>query len=308
MKTLVLNITNRCNFACKTCLRGTSSKQDLAPEALERVADFLRPSGLRAVGITGGEPILHPQFGKILEILATRGLRFHVVTNGWLIAKYLPFLRKYRSIVNHVSVSLDGDSPEVHDANRRPGSFNRALSAIREVRSEGFRAVVSHIVNRNNFDGLESLMERLREEQVVVNLGRVIEFDGNKDWQLTDAQKALLRARAYALSMDKRNRVSLSTSLGLRRGLMFCPNFWRMSDVVLRFDGKICLCCDTLPDNEGAVLGDAGEPNLDMVWSRHAQKVSKIIASRTDSLVSRQAEPCNTCEFCNRVLTEAGGQ
>ncbi len=305
MNTLVLNITNRCNFACKTCLRGESSKEDLAPEALERVLDFFLPRGLKAVGITGGEPILHPRFYKILKIIAARSIRFHVVTNGWLIAQYLPFLRQYRSLVNHVSVSLDGHTAEVHDANRRPGSFDRAISAIQEIRSEGFRPVVSHIVNRNNFGGLEHLLELMHRENVRVNLGRVIEFEGNKDWQLTGEQKAILRTWVYQLSPDRRNRVSFSTSLGLRRGLMFCPNFSRLCDVMLRFDGKICLCCDTFPDNKGAILGDAWDPDFEPLEGRHAERVSKIIVSRADHLLNSSGDACNTCEFCNRVLTEA---
>ncbi len=119
----MFNITNRCNFSCKTCLREKSSNQDLPLETIEKVIPTLRTLGVQHIALTGGEPIMHPEFENVLDIITAADIKISLVTNSWLYEKYLTCLEKHRDHVYYVAISLDGHNAELHDKNRIKRSF-----------------------------------------------------------------------------------------------------------------------------------------------------------------------------------------
>ena len=69
LRYIELQITNRCNLQCRHCYIGESPHQDLSRKQIQRVLDqFEEIQGLRLL-LSGGEPLLHPYFWEINEIL-----------------------------------------------------------------------------------------------------------------------------------------------------------------------------------------------------------------------------------------------
>ena len=70
-----IDITYRCNLACKWCDRlcGTEFRRpiDMTATQLERYVSIIAPHINRrsSIRILGGEPMLHPQIFKMLDIL-----------------------------------------------------------------------------------------------------------------------------------------------------------------------------------------------------------------------------------------------
>ena len=86
---LTVELTNICNLHCSYCLRDEDALYHdpanyLPVELFARVAGDARNSmGIEQVMFTGGEPTLHPDFGKLLGTVATLNLKCSFVTNGW---------------------------------------------------------------------------------------------------------------------------------------------------------------------------------------------------------------------------------
>jgi hypothetical protein len=79
-----LNITNACQLRCSYCScrdRDRSLSMDMG--VLKGTFKDLVAHGARAVTITGGgEPLLHPQFPEIVDVLRGHELELGLVTNG----------------------------------------------------------------------------------------------------------------------------------------------------------------------------------------------------------------------------------
>lgn len=123
-----LQLTERCNLACRYCYvrrRGRPDPADCTPDFCRRFVDFVLRQSPKRVKITffGGEPLLRPDlirhavaYGK--KAAADRGdtaIGFHLVTNGTLLDDALGDFIAAEGI--GLEVSLDGPA-EVHDANR----------------------------------------------------------------------------------------------------------------------------------------------------------------------------------------------
>jgi hypothetical protein len=62
IQTLLLILTNRCNFACPHCARNcTTIGEDMFDHIIDAVIRFVIDNKFKRVGFTGGEPTLHPK-------------------------------------------------------------------------------------------------------------------------------------------------------------------------------------------------------------------------------------------------------
>lgn len=136
---LAVCLTYRCNLKCTMC-RQWRRDQDISDNRtwydrhrelplatwvslLDQVAPF-RPW----LYVTGGEPLISPNFKGFVQEAHQRGFAVQLQTNGTLLAGVAEFLVK--AGVMAVSVSLDGP-PEVHDAIRGvKGTFRRLTEGV----------------------------------------------------------------------------------------------------------------------------------------------------------------------------------
>ena len=123
LQRLTFHITDRCQLNCDHCLRDPEAKaQDLDLSLIESVLDHARALfDTRHVGLTGGEPALHPHFYEIVDAIADRGYTWHVVTNGERFERMLQRLGERPARLESMRLlnfSLDGATAETHDAIR----------------------------------------------------------------------------------------------------------------------------------------------------------------------------------------------
>jgi len=134
-RTCILEITRRCNLRCVHCGNnsGDESPRELSREQFRALARELAELGCRHVEVTGGEPLLHPEWDGLCADYVAAGLRVAIISNGTLLDEY----RMGRAIevgVAAVGLSLDG-MQATHDRIRlRPGKgpspWKEAVAAI----------------------------------------------------------------------------------------------------------------------------------------------------------------------------------
>lgn len=159
LRYLELQITKRCNLRCKHCFVGKGGEVDLPIDKIYKILkDFEELQGLRLI-ITGGEPLLHPQFYKINNLLPKLAFRKILFTNGIILTE--AWLNKLN--VQEIQISLDGIK-EGHESLRGKNTFDRTLSAIKRAITKGFDVSVATVIHKKNlheFDKLEELIKNL---------------------------------------------------------------------------------------------------------------------------------------------------
>lgn len=147
-----LCLTYLCNLRCGFCRiweRRPSGEMD-AHEwrlVLSKAPRFLW------IDLTGGEPLLHPEFDEIMAavIAIHRPLVVHFPTNGSFPGRIAASAERVRGSRLVVTVSIDGP-PELHDRMRgTPGSFAKAAESLRLLRAlPGVRAAAGLTVTSEN--------------------------------------------------------------------------------------------------------------------------------------------------------------
>jgi hopanoid biosynthesis associated radical SAM protein HpnH len=147
---LMLEPLFRCNLACAGCGKiqypGHVLKMNLSPEECFRAVE---ECGAPMVSIPGGEPLLHPQIGEIVEGLVARGKYVYLCTNALLLKQKIHLFQPSKYLT--FSVHVDGQR-EHHDFSVcLEGGFDKAVEGIREAMARGFRVTT----NTTLFDGTD---------------------------------------------------------------------------------------------------------------------------------------------------------
>lgn len=79
-------VESSCNQRCEFCFQRSAFEPEgratMTLDEVRTVASFMTANHRGAVGVLGGEPTLHPEFGAIVREFAARGIRTTVFTNG----------------------------------------------------------------------------------------------------------------------------------------------------------------------------------------------------------------------------------
>ena len=159
---LFAELTDCCNLSCLHCGSSCGGKgryldTRLLLRTLEEVAEDFEPRSVM-ICLTGGEPLLHPDFFGIAGTVHALGFPWGITTNGTLIddacAQKLAALG-----LGSVTLSLDG-LEMTHDALRRvKGCFQKVLRAVECLHAAGIKVQITSVIHSGNYHELESLFE-----------------------------------------------------------------------------------------------------------------------------------------------------
>jgi MoaA/NifB/PqqE/SkfB family radical SAM enzyme len=153
-------LTSGCNLACKHCWisptfqpHGTTGGH-LDYQLFELAIEEGLPLGLSHVKLTGGEPLLHPDFVRMVDFLYQKSLGLTIETNGTLLTHDLARFLWNRSRSGFISVSLDGSGAVTHDRFRGvSGSFEKACEAVAYLAEVGFKPQVIMTIHSEHVIG-----------------------------------------------------------------------------------------------------------------------------------------------------------
>lgn len=157
-----LHPTRACNLACLHCYSDSSPRARMSLDA-DLVLDALRElrrEGYEVLSLSGGEPLVYRQLGRLVRGASGLGYRVHLVTNGLLLTRSR--LAELREYVGLVAVSLDG-AEAVHNRVRgRQDAFARAETALEVLAASDVPFGLAFGVSRRSLPDVPWAFERAR--------------------------------------------------------------------------------------------------------------------------------------------------
>lgn len=160
-----IDLTYRCNNNCRHCwLRiptdSPARKEELSFDEIRRIADDARAMGCRQWSISGGEPMLRPDFPEIFDCLTRKATTYSLNTNGTLITPEIAQLLRRKG---SKMIALYGATADVHDAvTRHAGGFEEEMRGFAYLREACAGFIVQLTPMRANWHQWDRMVELAR--------------------------------------------------------------------------------------------------------------------------------------------------
>ena len=160
--------------------------------------------------ITGGDPILHPDFWKLLEKLHENNIYYNIMGNPFHITEEVA--KKLKKLgCRQYQLSLDG-LKDTHDYFRKPGSFDITLEKIKTLQDAGVRASIMTTVSKTNIDEIPDLIDVVVKNNVgLFSFARYCPTSFEKASQMTPSEYKNLLEKVWDKYQKYQNSNTLFT-------------------------------------------------------------------------------------------------
>ena len=186
------HITDNCDQRCRHCYiysGGHPCIEEMTWEQLESAfyncLDFAEVYHRTPYFyLTGGDPILHPDFWRLLELLHEHGLSFTILGNPFHLNDQVCRELKWFGCEKY-QLSLDG-LRETHDWFRKSGSFDCTLEKVGCIKRAGIRSVIMTTVSKTNLMEVPGIIDEAVKAGVdVFAFSRYVPSGGDLDAGMT---------------------------------------------------------------------------------------------------------------------------
>lgn len=307
-----LEITARCNLDCRHCYINLSAgdaqarARELSAGEIDDIAAQAAELGAMWCLITGGEPLLRPDFPDIYLALKRRGLLVSVFTTATLVDRgHVELFRHYPP--RDLEVTVYGTTRETYErVTRRPGSFDRFRRGLDMLLAAGVPVRLKAMALRSNVDEMGEIARFCRERTrdfFRFDPQLHLRFDGNPARNAEIRAERLSPQEVVALERSDAERLeSMERDCALLidrdRGHDVCNHLFHCgtgrNSFNVGYDGTFRLCSSlwapgTTYDLRRGSLRDAWE-----------SLVPRVRAMR--SADPRFLETCRACELVNLCL------
>lgn len=191
LKSLVLDVTNKCNMKCSFCYAEPFAKTEPVDlVVLKKALDEAYDMGVSHICLMGGEVCAdYERLKAIIPLTHPDETYLNIVSNGWGMSKER--ISELRHMwIDKITFSVDSGIEKEHDKSRMPGSFKRIMEAIDNVKAEGLQAGISTVVTHTSLysEGFKKAYDIAKEKgirfdvQIVEPVGKL---DGIQDDLIT---------------------------------------------------------------------------------------------------------------------------
>lgn len=144
-------LNSECDLRCLHCCEeaGAVFPDRMSKEQMLEACRQFVEAQIPYVALSGGEPLQCPEFWDVCEYLRAHEVNVKVETNGEMIDAEVA-TRLGGLNLRSVQISLDGATPQAHEALRKHGNHAKVLAACKSLREHGANVEIVFVPTKFN--------------------------------------------------------------------------------------------------------------------------------------------------------------
>ncbi len=314
---LRISLTDMCNLRCFYCM--PEEEYDFAPasrlmqeDEIFQIAKIFVENGVKKIRLTGGEPFVRKDAGRIIKSLSSLGVRLAVTTNGTQIHKFEEVLEA--SQIHSINISLDTLDRQKYKFITRRDMFDLVKKNIDSFIEKDFTVKINVVVMKDfNEDEIIDFIGWTKNVPVHVRFIEFMPFAGNR-WtsnKVVSMDEILQRIESnfeFSPQKGEKNDTEKKYIIPDHKGSFgiistmtkpFCEGCNRMR---LTADGKLKNCLFSNGETDLLTPFRNGEDILPLIHQNIKSKAKELGGQFTSNLQKVEAELIH-----NRSMITIGG-
>ena len=314
---LRISLTDNCNLRCFYCMpeeeyEFTPASKLMQADEIEAISKIFVAQGVNKIRLTGGEPLVRKDAGKIILSLSKLPVKLTLTTNGTRIHEFIALLKEAN--IQSLNISLDTLQSDRFMLLTRRDQFKLVYDNIQLLIRNNFQVKVNVVVMKGMNDGeINDFIEWTSDTPIQIRFIEFMPFSGNRwtsnkvfTWQeileVVQTKYPIVRledeindtAKKYTVPGHAGSFAVISTMTS-----PFCSGCNRMR---LTADGKMKNCLFSKEETDLLTAFRKGEDILPLIQKSIASKAKELGGQFTADFEQVHAE-----EIQNRSMITIGG-
>ena len=314
---LRISLTDNCNLRCFYCMpeeeyEFTPASKLMQADEIEAISKIFVAQGVNKIRLTGGEPLVRKDAGKIILSLSKLPVKLTLTTNGTRVHEFIALLKEAN--IQTLNISLDTLQSDRFMLLTRRDQFKLVYDNIQLLIRNGFQVKVNVVVMKGMNDGeINDFIEWTKDTPIQIRFIEFMPFSGNRwtsnkvfTWQeileVVQTKYPIVRledeindtAKKYTVPGHVGSFAVISTMTS-----PFCSGCNRMR---LTADGKMKNCLFSKEETDLLTAFRKGEDILPLIQKSIASKAKELGGQFTADFEQVHAE-----EIQNRSMITIGG-
>ena len=314
---LRISLTDNCNLRCFYCMpeeeyEFTPVSKLMQADEIEAISKIFVAQGVNKIRLTGGEPLVRKDAGKIILSLSKLPVKLTLTTNGTRIHEFIALLKEAN--IQSLNISLDTLQSDRFMLLTRRDQFKLVYDNIQLLIRNNFQVKVNVVVMKGKNDGeINDFIVWRKVTTIQISFNVFMTFSGNRwtsnkvfTWQeileVVQTKYPIVRledeindtAKKYTVPGHVGSFAVISTMTS-----PFCSGCNRMR---LTADGKMKNCLFSKEETDLLTAFRKGEDILPLIQKSIASKAKELGGQFTADFEQVHAE-----EIQNRSMITIGG-
>ena len=314
---LRISLTDNCNLRCFYCMpeeeyEFTPASKLMQADEIEAISKIFVAQGVNKIRLTGGEPLVRKDAGKIILSLSKLPVKLTLTTNGTRVHEFIALLKEAN--IQTLNISLDTLQSDRFMLLTRRDQFKLVYDNIQLLIRNNFQVKVNVVVMKGMNDGeINDFIEWTKDTPIQIRFIEFMPFSGNRwtsnkvfTWQeileVVQTKYPIVRledeindtAKKYTVPGHVGSFAVISTMTS-----PFCSGCNRMR---LTADGKMKNCLFSKEETDLLTAFRKGEDILPLIQKSIASKAKELGGQFTADFEQVHAE-----EIQNRSMITIGG-
>lgn len=278
----MFELTPQCNFQCTMCYVCLSKTEvntcgkELTASEWSQIAEQARDMGVLTLGLTGGEPLMRPDFAEIYEALAQMGFLITLQTNCSMMTDgVMALLDRFPPYM--IKTTLYGASDETYEkVCGVKGGLTRVLDGINKIQKAQIPLTAVATATRDNWDEMEETYRlaaglglRLAHTNRLLPHTRKLSGGASEAMvrysDLTEGEKEAVQKKREARKAAWGDRPRPRFTSPLQRCKVYRTGFWVL------WDGRLSLCAHLLEPTFSLL-----EMDLKTAWDKLIPELARL--------------------------------
>ncbi|WP_379966306.1 GTP 3',8-cyclase MoaA [Epilithonimonas sp. UC225_85] len=181
---LRISLTDNCNLRCFYCM--PNEEYDFAPasklmqaDEILKISELFVSQGIKKIRLTGGEPFVRKDAGKIIQSLGKLPIELTLTTNGTRIHKFIDILEEAN--VKSLNISLDTLQHEKFEKITRRDQFQLVMDNINLLLQRNFKVKINVVVMKGmNDNEINDFITWTKNTPIHIRFIEFMPFTGNQ--------------------------------------------------------------------------------------------------------------------------------
>ena len=276
-KKIYIEITNICNLKCKFCPDTNRLKEFMSVEQFEEIIGKIHKHTQLVCLHVKGEPLLHNQLEKILNILEKYNLKANITTNGTLIKQQLETIKNSKA-VRQINFSI-------HSIMQNENINKQYLQDI-----FGSVEKLENVIISYRLWNVQTIKENDINNQIIQELEKQYNIQNLKQ-KLTEKDFYKIKDNIFINQDTEFTWPNLNGTIINEKGKCLALK----EQIAILVDGTVVPCC--LDNNGDIPLGNIFEETLEEILQK--EKSISIKKNFENKIIT--CDLCKTCGFLKRL-------